>query len=215
MKKLFAGLSEFRTNTRPKMKGLFGKLAEGQHPEALYIGCSDSRVMPSLFATVAPGDLFVVRNVGNLVPPWGDDVKIDKTDKPNSVWAAVEYALVMLKVSNIVISGHSECGAVKAAMTRQIPENCCYLSGWVDQVGTLSCCREDQLTPGISELNKISQANVISQIKNLKTSPLVQKALGSGDMRVHGWWFDIANADVYGLDPETGKFCLLAEEAGG
>ena len=203
MEKLAAGLSEFRTNLRPKMADLFGKLAKGQHPEALYIGCSDSRVMPSLFAAVAPGDLLVVRNIGNIVTPCGAD---GKSDKHNSVWAAVEYALVVLKIPHIIVCGHSECGAVKAAITQQIPKGCYHLGEWIDQVGTLESCCEDQLTSGISELNKASQANVIRQIKNLKTSPLVQKALELGDLKVHGWWFDIANADVYGFDLGTESF---------
>jgi len=208
MKKLVAGLCEFRTNTRPKLKSLFEKLAKGQHPETLYIGCSDSRVMPSLFTTAAPGDIFVIRNVGNLVAPCGANGRADKHD---SVWAAVEYALLELKIANIIICGHSECGAVKAAVSKQIPEGCSHLAEWVKQVGTLESCNENQLTPGISELNKASQANVICQIKNLKTSPLVQKALELENLKIHGWWFDIAKAHIYEFNSKTETFCLLQE----
>lgn len=208
MKKLLSGLSKFRSSKRNQLKDTFEELALGQKPDVLYIGCSDSRVAVNVFASTDPGDLFVVRNVGNLVAPCGPD---GKSHHHNSVWAAVEFALVALNAPHIVVCGHSGCGAIQAAVTGQVPEGCSHLSEWIDQIGSLEDCCMDQITPGLSNLNQISQANVIRQLKNLETSPLVQKRLKDGSLQLHGWWFDIGQVEVYTLDPQQNKFVVMDE----
>src|SRR5262245_49599711 len=106
MKKLIKGIAEFRKNLLPSYKDTFARLALGQAPDALFIACSDSRVVPNLFASTDPGDLFVVRNVGNIVPPWREQ---DLREKSDSVGAAIEFAVNTLHVKDIIVCGHSEC----------------------------------------------------------------------------------------------------------
>src|SRR3990167_1720913 len=108
MRKLIEGIVDFRKNITEENREAFGKLALGQKPDALFIACSDSRVVPNLFASTNPGDLFVLRNIGNLIPPPSDQ------DQDNSAQAAIEFSVFTLNISNIIICGHSECGAIKA-----------------------------------------------------------------------------------------------------
>src|SRR3954468_4830459 len=109
MKKLLNGIVDFRKNVRPLVKDTFAQLALGQRPDTLFIACSDSRVVPNLFASSDPGDLFVIRNVGNLIPPCGED---GMSSSDESEAAAIEFALMALPVEQIVVCGHSECGAM-------------------------------------------------------------------------------------------------------
>lgn len=201
-------MSKFRQEKRLSMKDTFSELALGQKPDVLYIGCSDSRVAVNVFASTDPGDLFVVRNVGNLVAPCGPDGKAKGHD---SVWAAVEFALVALEVPHIVVCGHSECGAIRAAVTGQVPPSCDHLSHWVEQVKEGQSYGPEKLTPGLSDLNLVSQANVIRQLDNLRTSPMVKERIEAGKLTLHGWWFDIGNVEVYGFDSAREKFVLMDE----
>lgn len=191
-----------------EMKDAFADLALGQKPDVLYIGCSDSRVAVNVFASTDPGDLFVVRNVGNLVAPCGPDGKAKGHD---SVWAAIEFALMALEVPHIVVCGHSECGAIQAAVTGQVPPSCDHLSHWVEQVKEGKSYGEEKLTPGLSEVNQVSQANVIRQLDNLRSSPMVKERIDAGKLTLHGWWFDIGNVEVYEFDTSGQKFVLMDE----
>ncbi|MCC7406146.1 MAG: hypothetical protein IT288_17260 [Bdellovibrionales bacterium] len=208
MKKLIEGIRRFRQERRQALKPVFSQLALGQKPDALYIGCSDSRVAVNVFASTDPGDLFVVRNVGNLVSPCEPEGRPKEFD---SVWAAVEYALLVLEVQHIVVCGHSECGAIRAAVTGQVPQSCAHLSHWIQQLKEGRDIGEEKLTPGLSHLNLVSQASVIRQMDNLRSSPLVKERLTEGKLTLHGWWFDIGNLDVYCFSEKRQKYELMDE----
>lgn len=209
MKKLINGIIEFRQNKLPDYREKFKELARGQSPDSLFIACSDSRVVPNLFASTNPGDLFVVRNVGNLVPPClcGDD-------QEHSVAAAIEFSLLTIGVKDIVVCGHSDCGAIRALISRQknLPP---HMKDWLQHAqGALEIYekRQDWLKELPAQFdNQISQLNVIHQVEHLKTYPAVQEKLTAGEVRLHGWWFDIATADVSAYNPQLKAFELINE----
>jgi carbonic anhydrase len=118
---------------------------------------------------------------------------------------------LVLEVQHIVVCGHSECGAIRAAVTGQVPPSCAHLSHWVQQLKEGRDISEEKLTPGLSHLNLVSQASVLRQIDNLKSSPLVESWLSKGKLTLHGWWFDIGNLDVYCFNESKQKYELMDE----
>lgn len=212
MKKLVQGIIDFRQNLTQENRELFAKLALGQKPDTLFIACSDSRVVPNLFASTNPGDLFVLRNIGNLVPP-ASGPHLDC-----SASAVLEFAIFSLGVSDIIICGHSECGAMQA-LAEGRENRCCaaHLNSWLQHgEEALRKVREEGYTldPTLTEHNQISQVNVLQQIEHVKTYPFIQERLEKGELRIHGWWFDIAQADVYCYEPQLHRFVLIDEEEG-
>lgn len=209
MKKLIRGIVEFRKKVRPGVKDTFAKLALGQITDTLFIACSDGRVVPNLFASTDPGDLFVLRNVGNIVPPCGAH-GLSASDE--SEVAALEFAILNLKVSNIIVCGHSECGATQAILnepTDHIP----HLKSWLKHGATALENYKKGLSPDktLSPHNQISQLNVLQQIEHIKSYPVVQMAMKYKQIEIHGWWFDIAEADVYAYDKNEARFILIDE----
>ncbi len=208
MKKLIQGIVDFRKGLTQESRDLFAKLAVGQKPDVLFIGCSDSRVVPNLFASTDPGDLFVIRNVGNLIPPVSD------SEQDNSVFAAIEFSVMSLNVADIVVCGHSECGAMQALA--QGIENCSFphVRSWLKHgVESANKVRQGMIIdPALSEHNQISQVNVLEQIEHLKTYPIIRERLEKKQLRIHGWWFDIARADVYCYEQLASHFVLMDEE---
>lgn len=208
MKKLIQGIIDFRQNLADENRALFTKLAQGQKPDALFIACSDSRVVPNLFASTNPGDLFVLRNIGNLIPPASSSLQ------ENSSLAVIEFAIFSLTVIDIIICGHSECGAIQA-ISKGIDTSCCpHLESWLKfGQGSLSKDRKGlKLDPSLSELNQISQVNVLQQMEHIASYPFIQERLEKKQLRIHGWWFDIAQADVYCYEPEQNQFILIDEK---
>jgi carbonic anhydrase len=211
MKKLLAGIAEFRRNVRPSYREKFAQLALGQSPDCLLVACSDSRVVPNLFASTEPGDMFVVRNVGNIVPPC-DDAGLAIADR--SEGAAVEFALRVLNVSDVVVCGHSECGAMRAILAGELPAGSPNLSEWLD-VGRSAVPRlEDSpiVGPPLAPHNRLSQVSVLQQLENLRTYPIVRERLAAGTLGLHAWWFDVAGAEVLAYDTATCRFVPLGEE---
>lgn len=209
MKKLIQGILEFRSRLTPEYRKVFAQLALGQSPDALLIACSDSRVVPNLFASADPGDLFVLRNVGNLVPSC--DCRGGEAANTESEAAALDFALQKLNVDDIIICGHSECGAVQALLQGRSTLASHPLKSWlkhgVDSQESYSSdlVFDDKLSP----LNKASQKNVLNQIQNLKTYPLVRERIATGKLFLHAWWFDIATADLYNFDESQKRFVLF------
>jgi len=208
MKKLIQGIVDFRKNLTPESRELFAKLALGQKPDALFIACSDSRVVPNLFASLNPGDLFVLRNIGNLIPP------ITAPHQDDSAAAAIEFAIFSLNVANIIICGHSECGAM-IAITQDVENSCCsHLKCWL-QHGKVALDRVDQgftLDASLSKHNQVSQVNVLEQMQHIMSYPFVRERIEQKRLQVHGWWFDIAQADVYSYEPSLNQFILIDEK---
>lgn len=208
MRNLIQGIVNFRENLTDEKRNLFAQLALGQKPDALFIACSDSRVVPNLFASTNPGDLFVIRNVGNLIPP------TDSYTQEDCVGAAIEFTLNSLEVSDIVICGHSECGAMHSILSNKEYDCCPHLNAWL-KYGQKSLQQMQQgftLDKELSPLNQLSQINVLQQIEHIKTYPAVIKRLKENQIRIHGWWFDIAHADVYGYEEELKKFIIIDKE---
>lgn len=206
VKKLIRGIVDFRKNVRPAYKDTFAELALGQNPDTLFICCSDSRVAPNVFASTDPGDLFVVRNVGNLIPPSGEPGQ-------ESGGAAIEFALTTLPVKQVIICGHSECGAMKALVNHQANASTPNLKNWLKN-GELSLEKLDlgaTLNPNLNRHNQLSQLNVLEQMKHLLTYPAVKNRIDAGELRVHGWWFDIKEAEVYEYEPSENRFVLIDE----
>ncbi len=213
MKKLIHGIVEFREKVRPGYKETFAKLALGQAPDALFVCCSDSRVAPNVFASTDPGDLFVVRNVGNIIPPC-DEYGVSKSDESEA--AAIEFALETLDVANIIVCGHSECGAMVATLRGRSLVQAPNLRSWLrhsdvalrflnspaDAPQSLAIKFEEAQVAH----NRLSQINVLTQLENLKSYPAVKKRLESGDLALHAWWFDIGEAEVLAYSHEDKKF---------
>lgn len=196
MKKLIRGIMEFRKTRRPMVMDTFAKLALGQSPDCLFVACSDSRVAANVFASTDPGDLFVIRNVGNIVP---------KHPNSGSTVAGLEYALNVLKVRHVIICGHSDCGAIRALSQNiaLMPEGA--LRNWLRH-------SVDITSPKTVDLDSLSQKNVAQQIANLLTHPTVKERVAAGTLSLHGIWFDIRKADVYYL--ENKKFVLIDDTEG-
>lgn len=210
MKKLLRGVVEFRRKVLPGYREMFRRLAAGQAPDALMIACSDSRVVPNLFASTDPGDLFVVRNVGNLVPLCGPD---GVSRGGESEAAAIEFALLNLAVSDIIVCGHSGCGAMQAVLAGRRRIGSPNLRSWLRMVEpamrklNMGAAGE----PGLAAHDLLSQANVLTQLERLHSYPAVRQGLRAGSLALHGWWFDIAEGDVYAQREETGRFVILDE----
>ena len=207
MEKLIRGIVEFRKNVRPEYRETFARLALGQSPDTLFIACSDSRVVPNLFASADPGDLFVIRNVGNLIPPAGDD-GISQSDESEA--AAVEFALGKLKVTDVIVCGHSECGAMQAILGGREKVEPSHLRSWLRHGEPA----HKQLAKGgpdksLERHNQLSQLNVLSQLEHLKSYPLVRANLEAKTLRLHAWWFELKNADVYAYEEPLHRFVLI------
>jgi carbonic anhydrase len=209
MKNLIQGIVDFRENLTEERRELFAKLALGQKPDALFIACSDSRVVPNLFASTNPGDLFVLRNIGNLVPK-------NSASSENSVPAAIEFAVLSLHVKDIIVCGHSECGAMQTIThgLDVLPHS--HVKSWLKH-GEESLNKVKNgfsINSSLSLHNQVSQVNVLQQMEHIFTYPFVRERLENKQLRIHGWWFDIAHADVYSYEADQNQFVLIdAKEA--
>ena len=210
MRKLINGIVEFRRNVRKDYRERFGRLAQGQTPDSLFVACSDSRVVPNTFASTDPGDLFVVRNVGNLVAPCGE-YGVSTSDE--SEGAAIEFSVLNLNVADIIVCGHSECGAMHALLNNRNEIKTHNLKNWLRHgEKALQLLNEGHtLDSSISRHNQLSQLNVLVQMDHIKSYPAVQERIQQGKLRIHGWWFDITKADVYSFVDSENKFVLLDE----
>jgi carbonic anhydrase len=209
IKSLIQGSKKFKKSEFKKRKREFEKLAkEGQNPKILFIGCCDSRVLPNLITNTGPGDLFVVRNIGNFVAPY----KLDEDF--HSTAAAIEYAVNMLEVEDIIVCGHSNCGAISALYyddskfeKKEIPHVKTWLNlgrdakefvcKWGGELST-----EDKLT-------MTEEVSVLFQLENLLTYPSVKERVDEGKLSLHGWHYDIESGDIYAYDEEAEEFMPL------
>jgi carbonic anhydrase len=211
MKKLIHGIVDFRQNVRPSVKDTFAQLALGQRPDTLFIACSDSRVVPNIFASSNPGDLFVIRNVGNLIPPCGER---GHSESDESEGAAIEFALLNLPVSQIIVCGHSECGAMVSLASGNDPIGAPNLKSWLrhGKAGLGQMKSGNPVGAQLERHNQLSQLNVLEQVEHLKTYPIVADRIGKGLLQIHAWWFDIKEAEVYEYEHGEGRFHLIDEE---
>ena len=205
MEKLIRGIHRFRKQYWSENRELFQRLAEhGQSPETLFITCSDSRVVPTVITHANPGDLFIFRNMGNFVPPYSENLL-----EGTGVAAAIEYAIEHLHVRDIIICGHSNCGAMKALyQDRKDFGGTPHIAEWLKNGGrTLEVVAANY--PKMSKKERLavtSEENVLVQMENLRTYPVVQKAAREGRVHVHAWFFEIGTGGVFPYSPEKGQY---------
>ena len=212
MQRLIEGVHKFRTDEFGNYRKLFRKLSQkGQNPHTLFITCSDSRVLAELITQSKPGDLFVVKNIGNIVPP------SSVTGDTNSTAAAIEFAVETLKVSDIVICGHSQCGAIAALLDKKpVSDSTPHLRDWLKLASpVLDILKKEyvHLPEGVASQNAAAEENILFGLDNLHSYPCVQDRLMNGSLRLHGWFFKIATAELFAYDPESRQFLpLLADK---
>ncbi|MCQ8241915.1 carbonic anhydrase [Rhizosaccharibacter radicis] len=203
------GMSRFRCEVFPSQMPLYRRLVrDGQQPKALVISCSDSRVIPELITQCGPGELFVCRNAGNIVPPYGETI--------GGVSATIEYAVMALNVRDIVVCGHSECGAMGGLLHPEKVEPMPAVKAWLQHShAAVSVFRETypaDLSP--KEAGRaMALENVGAQLRNLRTHPSVAARLATGKVQLHGWFFDLETGLVHALDGQTGEFRPIEEQA--
>jgi len=204
MQRLVEGHKKFIAEVFPARKSHFHLLAEGQAPEWLFITCADSRVIPDLILGTEPGDLFISRSIGNVVPITSHDV--------DGVTATIEYAVEVLRVKHAIVCGHSDCGALKAALDRKSLENLPKARRWLDHVQAAFAYRQPlNLADGESaELASLIRGNVVAQMKNLQAQVPVRRAVEEGRLSVHGWYYDILTGRIEEYDEEQQRFVALA-----
>ncbi|BFG79115.1 carbonic anhydrase [Paraburkholderia terrae] len=204
MQEIIDGFLKFQRDVFPARKELFRKLATSQTPRTLFISCSDSRMVPELVTQREPGDLFVIRNAGNIVPSFGPE--------PGGVSATVEYAVAALGVTDVVICGHSDCGAMTAVATCKCLDHMPAVANWLRYADSAKLVNESRDHASERErIDSMVRENVIAQLNNLKTHPSVALALAQGRLKLHGWVYDIESGSIDALDSATRQFVSLAE----
>jgi carbonic anhydrase len=200
MQKLVQGIHNFQTNLFPSNREFFERLASGQHPLALFITCSDSRINPHMLTQCDPGDLFILRNAGNIIPPFGAS--------SGGEAATVEFAVSVLGVEDIIICGHSLCGAMKSLLDRQSVAHLPSVAQWLQHAESTRriMAEKYQHLSGPQLLTATVQENVLMQLENLRTHPAVAAALARGALKLHGWVYKFESGQVFGFDVDHGEF---------
>ena len=204
MERLIAGHKRFLAETFPARRDQFKLLSDRQAPEWLFITCSDSRIVPDLILGTGPGDLFISRNAGNVVPMTSHDV--------DGTTATIEYAIDVLRVKSAILCGHSDCGALKAALDRKALESLPKARRWLSHVEGAFTHRQP-LNPADgehAELASLIRGNVIAQWLNLKAQPSVARAVSEGRLTVHAWYYDILTGRIENYDEQLRRFVPLA-----
>jgi carbonic anhydrase len=208
VQKLAAGIHHFQANYFASNQRLFEQLAEaGQRPETLFITCSDSRIVPNLITTAAPGDLFIVRNVGNIVPSVERGVL-------GGVSAAIQYAVEVLEVPDVIVCGHTGCGAIAAILQPHRIAHLPFVSRWLAESARIPQLIEERYghLQGEARMTAAVQENVLVQLENLRSFDFVARRLDSGALKMSGWVFKIATGEVFDYDPISGQFLQLGIE---
>jgi carbonic anhydrase len=203
MQRLAHGLSHFQNHVFSEQREFFEKLAAGQAPETLFITCSDSRINPNLITNTEPGELFIIRNAGNIVPP--------HSHLAGGEAATIEYALEALKITDIVICGHSQCGAIKAVIDPTPLESMPLVKQWLDNAEAtrrIAKARYSHLS-GQDLLEVLVAEHVLVQIEHLRTQPAVAAALARGAVRLHAWVYQIETGLVHAYDPRKGQYAPI------
>jgi carbonic anhydrase len=205
VQRLIEGHRKFLKDVFPERRSQFHLLAESQAPEWLFITCSDSRIVPDLILGTEPGDLFISRSIGNVVPVTMNDV--------DGVSATIEYAVEVLKVPYIINCGHSDCGAIKAALNRTAVESLPRAKRWLDHVEGAFSHRQplDPADGEHAELSSLIRGNIVAQLANLKSHPSVAKAIAAGRLQVFGWYYDILTGRIEQYDEHVRRFTTLLD----
>ena len=194
LRKLLTGISKFQEEVFPEHQDLFQKLAHGQRPHALFITCADSRIDPSLITQTQPGELFICRVIGNIVPPYPDMI--------GGVSATIEYAVGVLRVRAVVVCGHTDCGVMKGALNPEALGDFPSVSAWL----RYAKIAQREVDPSDELMLTLTERNVVAQLNNLRTHPTVAAGLREGDLALSGWVYHIGRGLVTTLDESTGTF---------
>ncbi len=207
MNELIGRVFSFEKHVFPNESALYNRLAsDGQSPKALMISCADSRIVPEHIMQAQPGDLFVCRNAGNIVPPFAT--------QNGGVSSTVEFAVMALGVRDIIVCGHSGCGAMKALVDETPLASMPNVAAWLRHSHAAQKVARESYSDAISEEEKIRNVtleNVVAQLAHLRTHPSVASGIARGEIALHGWYVDIHAGQVLGLDGETGRFLPLRE----
>lgn len=201
MQKLVEGIHQFQKDIFGSKQGLFEGLVDGQQPLALFITCSDSRINPNLLTQTEPGELFILRNAGNIVPPYG---AVEGGES-----ATIEYAVSVLGVKDIVICGHSHCGAMGGLLDQSQLAKLPAVRAWLGHAESTHRIIEENyahITEPKARLTATVEENVLVQLEHLRTHPTVAAALGRNALNLHGWVYKFETGQVFGYHPADGQF---------
>lgn len=205
MQKLVHGIHEFQEHIFSTQRELFERLANGQHPETLFITCSDSRINPNLITQTEPGELFILRNAGNIVPPYGA--------ASSGEAATIEFAVTGLGVEDVIICGHSRCGAMRGLMDKESLKSMPAVAAWLSNAEATRqiMCEKYSTLEGPALLTATVEENVLVQLENLRTHPCIAVKLAQRKLKLHGWVYKIETGEVFAYDPTRGQFLPLTE----
>lgn len=207
MQKLVQGIHQFQKDIFNHRRPFFEKLAEGQKPLALFITCSDSRINPNLLTQTEPGELFILRNAGNIVPPY--------STPGGGEAATIEYAISVLGVQDVIVCGHSCCGAMAGLLNPDSVASLPAVKSWLSYADSTRRIVDENyqhITEPAARLTLTIEENVLVQIENLKTHPSVAAALSRKALKVHGWVYKIETGKVFAFDPEQEQFAAIDGE---
>lgn len=205
MQKLVEGIHQFQQSIFRQQRELFERLAKGQSPETLFITCSDSRINPHLLTQTDPGDLFILRNAGNLVPPYGAVVGGEA--------ATIEYAVSVVGVKDIIVCGHSLCGAMGALLNPESVAGFPAIASWLNHAEATRRIMKENYThyEGARLHTATVEENVLVQLENLRTHPCVAAGLSRGSLKVHGWVYKFETGQVFAFEPESQQYRPLED----
>lgn len=210
--KLWAGVEAFHRDHADQYAGHLKQVAQtGEPPLALFITCIDARTLPNMMTMTLPGELFTIRNVGNTVPVY-DPVKGVSADRPE--FAGIEYSVFAKQIRHIIVCGHSDCGAVNAALTDAYPENAPSLRWFARHIYPSIEDFKAGKAPdrSLPQATQIAQIHALRQTENVKTIPGINEAIEAGKLDVHTWFFELETAEVQAYNPETGKYERITVE---
>lgn len=204
MEHIVSGTLKFTRDVFPDHKALFDELAGGQSPEVLFVTCADSRVDPNLVTQTRPGDLFICRNAGNIVPP--------HISHAGGVTASIEYAVAVLGVPHIVVCGHTDCGAMKGALATGALSDLPHVREWLDHArSAVEIVKSRHGHCGPEHLDELTEENVLVQLQHLRTHPMVAARLRTNDLQLHGWIYELESGEVRCYDESSDRFIPMEE----
>lgn len=200
---LLRGVEDFSHKVFPETRQLFSELAEGQTPHTLFITCADSRVVPEMITQTQPGELFVCRNIGNIVPGYGEML--------GGVSAVVEYAVMVLGVQHVVVCGHTDCGAMKGLLNPESTKDLPTVEAWLRNAQAAKSAVFARKLEGADAMQAVIEENVRLQLTHLRTHPAVAAALANDALNLQGWVYGIGDGQITVLDEQANRFIPLAE----
>jgi carbonic anhydrase len=204
MDRVLSGVVKFQQEVFPERADSFKELASGQQPEVLFITCADSRIDPAMITQTQPGELFICRNAGNVVPP--------HSNQTGGMTASIEYAVAALGVEHIVVCGHTDCGAMKGALNPESLARLPHVREWLGHCrAAVEVVREQQGELCAEHLDCVTVENIALQLQHLRTHPAVAAKLATGRVQLHGWLYNIATGEVLRYDEATRSLAPLAD----